>query len=460
MPAAASFELDKQSFSEQWNVFAVKVPAKLCNDTRKVLKNHVLSIPRVLSVVQPTAEEIPDKTLLPVVVVLLKYLTNEPSSRYRAPPRGNTDQSIAGSDAELVASNLRVTEIPAKTPADVAAFVKGTKGSDIVTRDVDIAYEHWTLDDVLRNLLPEDVTVPTSFETVGHIAHLNLRAEHEPHKATIGKVMLDKLQPRVKTIVNKLQSTGGPYRTFAMEVLAGDPNLETTLKENGCTFRLDFSKVYWNSRLETEHRKIITSLKRDDILADAFCGIGPFTVPAARQKKCRKIYANDLNPSSVRYLKENAKLNHIDESCFITSCSCAREFLKRLVQIEKVPITRVVMNFPSGAPEFLDAFRGLYDEVEDQDLPMPLVHCYCFVKGTGDLDSARNRVRKALYGEDEASASMMTDSLIAVRDVRDVAPRKRQVCVSFQVPKNVAYTQRKDKLRESSPPAKKLRLAD
>lgn len=459
MPTAAAFELDREAFAEQWNVFAVKVPAKLCNDTRKVLKDHVLYMPRVLSVVRPIAEETPDSTLPPVVVVLLKYLTNVPNSRYRAPPRGNTDQSLAGSTAELVASKLRLTEIPSKTPADVAAFVKHTEGTDIVNRDVDIAYHQWTLDDVLRNLLPEDVTVPTSFETIGHIAHLNLRAEHEPHKSTIGKVMLDKLLPRVKTIVNKLQSTGGPYRTFAMEVLAGDPNLETTLKENGCTFRLDFSKVYWNSRLETEHRKIIKSLKRDDILADAFCGIGPFTLPAARQRKCYKIYANDLNPSSVHYLKENAKLNHIEENSLFTSCSCAREFLKRLIQIEKVPITRVIMNFPSGAPEFLDVFRGLYDDVAEQDLPMPLVHCYCFVKGTGDLDSARNRVRKALYGDDEATASMMTNSLIGVRDVRDVAPRKRQVCVSFQVPKNVAYTQSQEKPRERSPPAKKLRLA-
>ena len=32
------------------------------------------------------------------------------------------------------------------------------------------------------------VEVPTAFETVGHIAHLNLKAEQLPHKHVIGQV--------------------------------------------------------------------------------------------------------------------------------------------------------------------------------------------------------------------------------------------------------------------------------
>lgn len=34
-----------------------------------------------------------------------------------------------------------------------------------------------------------------------------------------------------------------------MEVLAGEKNFITKTKEHGCTFELDFSKVYWNPRL-------------------------------------------------------------------------------------------------------------------------------------------------------------------------------------------------------------------
>ena len=40
-------------------------------------------------------------------------------------------------------------------------------------------------------MLPADVTVPTAFETIGHIAHLNLRDEQLPYKQAIGQVLLE-----------------------------------------------------------------------------------------------------------------------------------------------------------------------------------------------------------------------------------------------------------------------------
>ena len=43
------------------------------------------------------------------------------------------------------------------------------------------SYDHFSHDQVLTQLLPKGVTVPTSFETIGHIAHLNLRDDTLPY---------------------------------------------------------------------------------------------------------------------------------------------------------------------------------------------------------------------------------------------------------------------------------------
>ena len=50
-------------------------------------------------------------------------------------------------------------------------------GPRLVTHTLRLGYEALSAEEALRRILPPHVTVPTGFETAGHIAHLNLRAE-------------------------------------------------------------------------------------------------------------------------------------------------------------------------------------------------------------------------------------------------------------------------------------------
>lgn len=165
-------------------------------------------------------------------------------------------------------------------------------------------------------------------------AHFNLRDEYLPYKHLIGRVVLDK-NPSLRTVVNKLDSISASFRFFEMEVLArrlpspspssdlpasgssNEPEAEAesefvvTTHENGCSFTFDFSKVYWNSRLQAEHTRLTDLFAPEDVLADGFAGVGPFALPAAKGRKCLGVFANDLNPASASSLVQNVKANKV-----------------------------------------------------------------------------------------------------------------------------------------------------
>ena len=58
---------------------------------------------------------------------------------------------------------------------------------------------------------------------MGHVAHLNLRPEHDPYKTLIGEVLLDKVA-NVRTVVNKVGRSQSTVRMSELEVLGGDPS--------------------------------------------------------------------------------------------------------------------------------------------------------------------------------------------------------------------------------------------
>ena len=69
-------------------------------------------------------------------------------------------------------------------------------------------------------------------------------------------------------------------------MIAGIDSTETEVIQHGAKFRLDFARVYWNSRLETEHKRLVSLFSPEDSVADIMAGIGPFAVPAA-QRGCQ-----------------------------------------------------------------------------------------------------------------------------------------------------------------------------
>ena len=139
---------------------------------------------------------------------------------------------------------------------------------------------------------------------------MNLRTPHLPFKYHIGSVILSKTKSQgITTVVNKLDTIDSTYRNFQMEVIAGEEKFEVTQHHLNCTFTFDFSKVYWNTRLETEHRRLVEMFGVGEGVCDVFAGVGPFAVPAGKKKVF--VLANDLNPDSYTSMEGNIKTNKV-----------------------------------------------------------------------------------------------------------------------------------------------------
>lgn len=256
-------------------------------------------------------------------------------------------------------------------------------------------------------------------------------------RSVAGLVILDKI-PGIRTVINKTNSIENEYRNINYEILVGTDDLITVTKENGCTFHLDYSKVYWNPRLGTEHETIAKLLKRSTVFYDVFAGVGPFTIPAG--KNCT-VLANDLNPASFQWLQKNIVANKVSQRVTAFNMD-AREFIQTVVKADMISRytddeasdLRFAMNLPASAETFLNSFRGLLRGCLNEDLEAvfhpPLVYLYCFEKGGGPSSEVYDRVRRHLDFS-------LEDASIKKHCVRKVAPNKDMLRLEFILPREV-----------------------
>ncbi|EJU02614.1 hypothetical protein DACRYDRAFT_88387 [Dacryopinax primogenitus] len=189
------------------------------------------------------------------------------------------------------------------------AFIKD-RAIELLPYDIKLTYDFWDSNDILSTILPPDVVVPNSFTSMGHIIHLNLRAHQLPFKHLIGEVFLSK-SPGMRTVVNKTDKIHAQYRYFEMELLAGEPDFMVHVSESRHTFMFDYREVYFNTRLGTEHDRIVSKLSGNGLVCDVMGGVGPFAIPAAA-KGCA-VMLNDLNPAAIKWAKLNVEKNDVSD---------------------------------------------------------------------------------------------------------------------------------------------------
>ncbi|MBN1677121.1 MAG: class I SAM-dependent methyltransferase family protein [Candidatus Thermoplasmatota archaeon] len=199
--------------------------------------------------------------------------------------------------------------------------------------------------DELRPLLP------SSFDTLGSVALVKMADEIAPYAKDIGKAILA-AQKSIRTVCMD-SGVVDEFRTRNIKVVAGDKTTETTHKEYGLVFRLDVAKVFFSPRLATERDIVSRQVQQGEAVVDMFAGIGPFSIMIARSRAPRVVYAIDMNPVAIEFMKQNIQLNKVEGIRPILG-----DAGEEIGKLEKAD--RIIMNLPHEASSYLpDALKAL-----------------------------------------------------------------------------------------------------
>lgn len=144
--------IDKSIFDKSIRLVAMNIPAKLCTIYMKEFKDYLMKRPRMKRIYDAEKDGVRDEERRLIV------MTESMGDDLLLP---NLPESLK----EFNIQNDGIPEI----------FILRTTYDDVA------------VDEALRILLPAEITeIPSSFEQVGHIAHLNLREEVLQYKNLIG----------------------------------------------------------------------------------------------------------------------------------------------------------------------------------------------------------------------------------------------------------------------------------
>jgi len=201
--------------------------------------------------------------------------------------------------------------------------------------------------------VPSDIrdVLPTSFDVIGEVAIIKLPEELLPYKAQVG-LALRRAFPRLTTVALD-KGVKGELRVRDLEVIAGGPSTETLHTEYGIRLLVDPARTYFNPRLSNERFRVARLVKPGEVVIDMFAGVGPFAIMMARHAAPKAVYAIDLNPDAVEYMRRNIDMNRA--GIVVPILGDARTVLPGLPMSD-----RIIMNLPHCAIDFLsDAFAKL-----------------------------------------------------------------------------------------------------
>ncbi len=187
-----------------------------------------------------------------------------------------------------------------------------------------------------------------TYDLIGDIAVLRATGDAESDSHVVATAILQ-THKNVKTVLLQLGGVAGEFRLRSLEWLMGERKTQTVHGEWGCKYMVDLETCYFSPRLSFERMRVARLVKPQETVVNMFAGVGCFSVLMARLGGAQVVYSIDVNPSAIKYLQENARLNRVEAQVVSIQGDAKDIIAKHLGNIAD----RVVMPLPERTYEYL-----------------------------------------------------------------------------------------------------------
>ncbi len=205
-----------------------------------------------------------------------------------------------------------------------------------------------TFREALQGVLKKDEIekVNSSYDIIGDIAVIDFDDSLKKVETTIAWT-LKRTNKNIKVVAKRSKKTLGKFRIRKVMPIVGEKRTETIHKENNIRLKIDLNKAYYSVRYSSERLRLLKQIKNNEKILVMFAGVGPFPILFAKKKNVQ-VWANELNPDAVRFLKENIKLNKLNKKVKIVEGDAHEVILKIRKKFD-----RIIMPLPHSAKDFL-----------------------------------------------------------------------------------------------------------
>ncbi|MGC8909093.1 MAG: class I SAM-dependent methyltransferase [Fervidicoccaceae archaeon] len=279
------------------------------------------------------------------------------------------------------------------------------------------------LKEIVKEIKPNE-SLFGSLDIIGDIALLRIPIwiEHTDQELLreLAEKILKKL-PYIKSVWLSASPISGEERLRELVHLAGEKRTLTIYKEHGVSFIVDVSKAYISPRLSYEHLRIAKLVGEGEVITNFFSGIGGFSLIIAKHSKAKLVNSIDINEDAVEMQKKSVELNGLVNKVKVflgDAREVSKLYLKRSSNRVLLPLPGIDSSFYIAALDTLVEEGGY-------------IHSYEFVKNERGFQKAAEEKYREI--ESLVLSYGWRSSLINVREVRSVGPRKSQIVLDIKV---------------------------